>query len=111
MVEPGAVIHTDVWSAYDRLPKAGYAHRIVRSDTDPQVGANLLPYAHQVASLLKRWLLGAHQGAVSADHLDFYLDEFTFRFNRRTSASCGLLFPSADAASRDASPGPRAYRS
>ena len=51
-----------------------------------------LPRVHLVASLLKRWLLGTHQGAVSPEHLDYYLDEFTFRFNRRTSASRGLLF-------------------
>jgi len=47
---------------------------------------------HLVASLLKRWLLGTHQGAVSFAHLDYYLDEFTFRFNRRTSRSRGQLF-------------------
>jgi len=45
-----------------------------------------------VASLLKRWLLGTHQGAVSREHLDYYLDEFTFRFNRRNSRSRGKLF-------------------
>ena len=56
------------------------------------MGENLLPLANRVASLLKRWLLGTHQGAVSAEHLDFYLDEYTFRFNRRTSGSRGLLF-------------------
>jgi len=92
MVEPGAEIHTDGWRAYSSLPKAGYTHRVIRADTDPTIGDNLLPHAHQVASLLKRWLLGTHQGAVTADHLDFYLDEFTFRFNRRTSSSRGLLF-------------------
>lgn len=52
----------------------------------------MLPRVHRVASLLKRWLLGTHQGAVSREHLDYYLDEFTFRFNRRTSRSRGLLF-------------------
>jgi hypothetical protein len=51
-----------------------------------------MPAVHRVASLLKRWLLGTHQGAVSANHLDYYLDEFTFRFNRRTSRARGLLF-------------------
>jgi hypothetical protein len=51
-----------------------------------------MPAVHRVASLLKRWLLGTHQGAVSADQLDCYLDEFAFRFNRRTSRSRGLLF-------------------
>jgi hypothetical protein len=52
----------------------------------------LLPLAHRVASLLKRWLLGTHHGAVRASHLDYYLDEFTFRFNRRQSRSRGKLF-------------------
>ena len=56
------------------------------------VGANLLPRANRVAALLQRWLLGTHQGAVAAAHLDYYLDEFTFRFNRRNSGSRGLLF-------------------
>ncbi|HWF19476.1 MAG TPA: transposase, partial [Verrucomicrobiae bacterium] len=56
------------------------------------VGANLLPRANRVAALLQRWLLGTHQGAVKMDHLDYYLDEFTFRSNRRTSGSRGLLF-------------------
>jgi len=52
----------------------------------------LLPRVHRVASLLKRWLLGTHQGRVERKHLPYYLDEFTFRFNRRTSRSRGLLF-------------------
>jgi hypothetical protein len=52
----------------------------------------LLPAVHRVAALLKRWLLGTHQGAVHPAHLDYYLDEFTFRFNRRTSRSRGKLF-------------------
>src|ERR1700686_2113829 len=55
-------------------------------------GSELLPRVHIVASLLKRWLLGTHQGAVSLKHLDYYLDEFAFRFNRRKSASRGKLF-------------------
>ena len=52
----------------------------------------VMPAAHRVASLLKRWLLGTHQGAVSREQLDYYLDEFTFRFNRRRSRHRGLLF-------------------
>ena len=56
------------------------------------VGDNLLPLANRVASQLKRWLEGTHQGAVRKTHLDYYLDEFTFRFNRRTSRSRGKLF-------------------
>jgi hypothetical protein len=51
-----------------------------------------MPGVHRVASLLKRWLMGTHQGSVKPKQLDYYLDEFTFRFNRRTSRSRGLLF-------------------
>ena len=72
------------------MGRLGYRRQVVRSGA--QVGENLLPLANRVVSLLKRWLLGTHQGAVSAAHLDYYLDEFTFRFNRRTSGSRGLLF-------------------
>lgn len=90
MVEPRTVIHTDGWGGYNRLGQNGYAHEVVRKDAE--VGDDLLPYCHRVASLLKRWLLGTHQGAVSHEHLAYYLDEFTFRFNRRTSYSRGKLF-------------------
>jgi hypothetical protein len=51
-----------------------------------------MPGVHRVASLLKRWILGTHQGSVSDEHLQAYLEEFTFRFNRRTSRSRGLVF-------------------
>ncbi len=54
--------------------------------------SHLLPRVHRVISLLKRWILGTHQGAISPEHLDYYLDEFTFRFNRRTSRHRGKLF-------------------
>ena len=57
-----------------------------------QPPSQLMPHVHQVVSLLKRWLLGTHQGAVTPEHLDYYLDEFTFRFNRRRSRSRGKLF-------------------
>lgn len=89
-VEPGSTVRTDDWDGYVRLPSHGYRRKIVR--TTAEVGENLLPSAHRVASLLKRWLLGTHQGAVQPSHLDYYLDEFTFRFNRRTSRSRGKLF-------------------
>ena len=72
------------------LVSKGYTHEVVRQDAD--VGENLLPLAHRVIALLKRWLTGTHQGAVRPSHLDYYLDEFTFRFNRRTSQSRGKLF-------------------
>jgi len=89
-VEPGSRVLTDGWDGYTGLEAQGYQRNIVRATAI--VGENLLPRAHRVASLLKRWLLGTHQGAVGHGHLDYYLDEFTFRFNRRTSRSRGLLF-------------------
>lgn len=89
-VTPGSIVCTDGWNGYNRLEFIGYAHEIIRDEAD--VGENLLPKCNIVASLLKRWLLGTHQGAVRTSHLDYYLDEFTFRFNRRTSRSRGKLF-------------------
>jgi len=89
-VEPGSMVRTDGWGGYGQLTSLGYVHAVVRETGE--VGENLLPLAHRAASLLKRWLLGTHQGAVRASHLDYCLDEFTFRFNRRTSGSRGKLF-------------------
>lgn len=89
-VELGSVVRTDGWSGYVPLPAEEYEHLIIRPSAE--VGENMLPLAHRVASLLKRWLAGTHQGAVRASHIDYYLDEFTFRFNRRTSLSRGKLF-------------------
>ena len=89
-IEIGSQVRTDDWRGYSGLDRLGYRHQIVRSRAE--VGENLLPLANRVASLLKRWLLGTHQGAVSVAHIDYYLNEYTFRFNRRKSASRGLLF-------------------
>lgn len=91
-IEPGSMVRSDGWEGYrdEGLFKIGYSHEVIRSDAE--VGKNLLPRANRIAALLKRWLLGTHQGAVSREHLDYYLDEFTFRFNRRTSRYCGKLF-------------------
>jgi transposase-like protein len=89
-VDPGSTVNTDGWQGYNDLGKLGYDHKVVRAEGD--LGDNLLPNCHLVTSLLKRWLLGTHQGAVRAKHLGYYLDEFTFRFNRRTSRSRGKLF-------------------
>lgn len=89
-IEPGSIVQTDGWQGYNGIEKLGYIHEVIRSE--PDVGDNLLPKAHLVASLLKRWLLGTYQGAVRPIHLDYYLDEYTFRFNRRTSRSRGKLF-------------------
>lgn len=93
VVEPGSVVHTDGLLAYGGLDLLGYGHeRSVLQGQEEDAGVRLLPRVHRVASLLKRWLLGTHQGAVRFKHLDYYLDEFTFRFNRRKSASRGKLF-------------------
>src|ERR1017187_7275636 len=89
-VEPGAVVRTDGLKAYRSL--VGYHHERRVRGPDPKAAAKLLPRVHLVASLLKRWLLGTHQGAIGHDYLDYYLDEFTFRFNRRKSQSRGKLF-------------------
>jgi transposase-like protein len=89
-VQPGSTVRTDDWTGYADVAGAGYTHQVVRPTAD--VGDNLLPLANRVTALLKRWLLGTHQGAVRPSHLDYYLDEFTFRFNRRTSRSRGKLF-------------------
>jgi len=89
-VEPGSVVRTDGLPSY--LGLESYRHDRQVQRRQPAGAEPLLPRVHRVVSLLKRWLLGTHQGAVRVEHLDDYLDEFTFRFNRRTSASRGKLF-------------------
>lgn len=84
MIVSGSIVKTDGWTGYLTLPSLGY-HRVISKPKD-------LKLPHLVASLLKRWLLGTYQGAVKPTHLGYYLDEFTFRFNRRTSRSRGKLF-------------------
>lgn len=91
-VEAGSTIHTDGWPGYAGLEAKGYGHEITVLKRSKSSASELLPRVHRVASLLKRWILGTHQGAVSPEHLDGYLDEFVFRFNRRTSRSRGKLF-------------------
>lgn len=91
-IEPGSLVHTDAWLGYEPLKANGYRHRITFLRGQAKSPSELLPRVHRVISLLKRWLLGTHHGAVSYEHLDYYLDEFTFRFNRRTSCSRGKLF-------------------
>jgi transposase-like protein len=89
----GSCVHTDGWKSYQGLDRLGYQHEVSKLEGQKRGAAiELLPRVHRVASLLKRWLLGTHQGAIMPEHLDYYLDEFTFRFNRRTSASRGKLF-------------------
>jgi len=91
-IQPGAAVKTDGSAAYRTLNKLGYEHR-----REVQLGSKVPAHqsmagVHRVASLLKRWMLGTHHGSVQPEHLDAYLDEFVFRFNRRSSASRGLLF-------------------
>ena len=91
-VEPDSTIHTDGWEGYVGLEALGYRHEYDLVATSSQSASELLPRVHRVAALLKRWLMGTHQGAVSREHLDYYLDEYTFRFNRRRSRHRGKLF-------------------
>jgi transposase-like protein len=91
-IDPGSTIHTDGWQGYAGLETRGYQREITRLRGRRKEASKLMPRVHRVASLLKRWLLGTHQGAVAPRHLQYYLDEFTFRFNRRRSKSCGKLF-------------------
>ena len=91
-VEAGSVVHTDGWQAYNGLSEKGYTHEVTILRGRTETASQLLPRVHRVISLLERWLLGTHQGAVSHEHLDYYLDDFTFRFNRRTSRHRGKLF-------------------
>ena len=91
-VEPGTRVRTDGSAAYRSLRELGYAHErtvMLGSDTPAHVS---MAGVHRVASLIKRWILGTHHGSVQPEHLDAYLDEFVFRFNRRTSGSRGMLF-------------------
>ena len=94
-VEPGARVITDGWTGYRGIDKLGYIHgprsqRGARArGQDP---GELLPVVHRVASLAKRWLLGTDQGSVDEAHLQSYLNEFVFRFNRRRSRSRGMVF-------------------
>lgn len=92
VIEPGSLVQTDGWRGYHSLPKHGFRHQATSLSASPDPAHVVMPHVHRVASLLKRWLLGTYQGSVSRAHLDYYLDEFTFRFNRRTSRARGMLF-------------------
>jgi len=89
-LEPGTVVISDGLAPYGGLEGYGHESRVIKHQK--ATASELLPRVHRVVSLAKRWLMGTHQGAIRAQHLDYYLDEFTFRFNRRTSRSRGKLF-------------------
>ncbi len=92
VVERGTVVHTDGSFAYRSLCEEGFAHQRTVMTGSTIAAHDSMPGVHRVASLLKRWLLGTHHGAVQPGQVDHYLDEFVFRFNRRASRSRGLLF-------------------
>ena len=91
-VQRGAEIRTDGWKGYAGIKKLGYRHMVTNISASVDPAHVVMPRVHRVASLLDRWWLGIHQGAIRPSHLNYYLDEFTFRFNRRTSKARGLLF-------------------
>lgn len=90
-IEPSSTIITDGWPSYSGLNKMGYDHKIQRARVKED-DEEILPNVHRIASLLKRWLLGTHQSYLNKNKLSYYLDEYVFRYNRRTSNSRGLLF-------------------
>jgi len=91
-VEKGSDVRSDGWSGYKGLEKKDYSHNVVNISASGDPAHVVMPRVHRVASQLDRWWIGIHQGAIRPEHLAYYLDEFTFRFNRRTSKARGLLF-------------------
>lgn len=91
-VAPGSTVVTDGLSVYDTLEQLGYTHQPHVITSGGAAARQELEHAHLVISLVKRWLRGTHQGAVTPNHLQAYLDEYTFRFNRRRAQHRGLLF-------------------
>lgn len=91
-VAPGSLVHSDGSGAYRKVQEHGFDHKITVHLGSDIPAHESMPGVHRVASLLQRWMMGTHHGAVQPSQLDYYLDEFVFRFNRRKSASRGLLF-------------------
>lgn len=92
-VEHGSTIITDGWSGYASLSQNKEYENIVKVISGSGKQAHeLLPHVHMVDSLVKRWINGTHQGKISQKHLEYYLDEFAFRFNRKLSTHRGKLF-------------------
>jgi transposase-like protein len=91
-IEPGSAVRTDGWNVYKGLGETGYLHEPINVSRSGAPASRSVPHVHRVLALLKRWLLGTHQGPIQPHHLDYYLDEFTCRFNRRHFRHPGLLF-------------------
>ena len=91
-VQKKAEVRTDGWTGYKGIEALGYVHIATNVSASGDPAHVIMPRVHRIASLLDRWWLGIHQGAIRPSHLGYYLDEFTFRFNRRTSKARGLLF-------------------
>ena len=91
-VAPGSKVHSDGSGAYRKIEDLGFDHKVTVHLGSDIPAHQSMPGVHRVAALLQRWMMGTHHGAVQPSQLDYYLDEFVFRFNRRTSRSRGLLF-------------------
>jgi hypothetical protein len=91
-VDEDSLVKTDGWSGYFHLPEHGYRHRPRPIGRDSKKASKHFPRVHRAFSLFKRWLLGTHQGGVQPWRLPAYLDEFVFRYNRRSSRMMTLPF-------------------
>jgi transposase-like protein len=106
-VQMGSEVRTDGWSGYKGLEDKGYRHKVINIAASGDPAHVVMPRVHRVASLFSRVWLGTHQGAIRPPHLAYYLDEFTFRFNRRNSKTRGLLFYRLMEQAVDCAPAPR----
>jgi len=106
-VKIGSEVRSDGWNGYKGIENLGYKHIVTNISASEDPAHVVMPRVHRVASLLDRWWLGIHQGAIRPLHLDYYLDEYTFRFNRRTSKARGLLFYRLMEQAVDCAPVPR----
>ena len=91
-VARGSEVRTDAWTGYDDIGRYRFTHVVTNVSATGDPAHVALPHVHLVASLVKRWVVGTHQGAISHAQLDYYLDEFAFRDNRRHAHHRGLLF-------------------
>jgi len=91
-VEHGTTAHTDGWRGYNALSRSGFRHIVTVASHTEEKAHQIFPHVHMVFSLVKRWILGTHQGSVSRKHLHSYLEEFTYRFNRRKAKSITHFF-------------------